>query len=223
MCPSDPDSAVIPNTASGTPTHVDLWCDPICPWAWVTAQWLLEVRRHRPITLTFRVMSLSILNDGRPDLDVHYRLLARHGWGPARLCIAAEQHFGSAALARLYQALARRFHDKPVSRSPAALREALAEAQLPSHLVEAATSTAYDEALRTSHQQAMTAFGADTGTPLLRLQSEPDTATTFFGPVLDKVPLGSKAVILWDGLLMFTEASSFRELRRHRALRPSLD
>ncbi|WP_371674698.1 disulfide bond formation protein DsbA [Streptomyces sp. NBC_00289] len=206
---------------SGSPARVDLWCDPVCPWAWTTAQWLLEVRRYRPLALRFRVMSLVLLNEGRTDVDARYRLLARHGWGPARLCIAAEQDFGPQSLARLYPALARRFHDKPVRRGPSALRDALTEAQLPPHLVQTATSTVHDEALRVSHEQAVAAFGAQAGTPLLSLHQEGRTATTFFGPVLDTVPLGADAVRLWDGLFALMLTSGFRELKRHRGAEPA--
>ena len=59
--------------------HADFWFDPLCPWAWITSRWMLEVEQVRDITTNWHVMSLAILNEKKEDLSEDYK----KGWsGP---------------------------------------------------------------------------------------------------------------------------------------------
>ncbi|UPK75949.1 DsbA family protein [Nocardioidaceae bacterium SCSIO 66511] len=187
-----------------------LYFDPSCPFAWITSRWLLEVAAVRPLEVTLRVMSISVLNEGR-ELEPWYREFNDRAWGPARMFIAAEQRCGADALGGLYTAFGRRWHIERNRQVDEVAAAALADAGLPAELAAAVNDLSYDDALRTSHAQGQAVAGEETGTPLLVLDGH-----AFFGPVLTGIPRGAAAVEIFDGLRTLLAAPHFSELRRKR-------
>jgi hypothetical protein len=202
-------------------TGVPFWFDPLCPWAWVTSRWLLEVEKVRPVRADWRIMSLAYLNleqrEGK-GLGDDYRALMEKAWGSVRVCAAAAEYAGRDALGPLYSAIGTRLHNQRRREDPTVIMEALAETSLPVSLAAAATSTEFDQLIKDSHNAAFDEVGLDVGTPVLRV-----AGTALFGPVLRQAPRGEAAGHLWDGLVMVAVTDGFYELKRSRDSKPSFD
>jgi hypothetical protein len=201
-------------------TAADFWFDPLCPWAWITSRWMLEVEKVRPVTTHWHLMSLAYLNlvqHEAKDLDEAHRSRLEQAWGPIRICAAARAERGDEILLPMYTALGTRFHLEQ-RRDADALADAVAELGLPPSILEAATSTEYDEVIKASHDKGMDLVGLDVGTPVI---SVGDNA--FFGPVVTPIPRGEAAGRLWDGVLAVTATDGFFELKRTRDRRPRFD
>ena len=201
----------------------DFWFDPLCPWAWVTSRWMLEVERVRDIHTNWHVMSLAILNENREGLSDEYRERLKRARGPVRICVAAEQEKGPDILLPLYTAMGTRFHVQgrrggEPGEGRAVMTESVEEVGLPASFVAAAESEEFDEALEASHRAGMDPVGDDVGTPVIHYNGR-----AIFGPVVTPAPKGEAAGKLWDGVLLCTGTEGFYELKRSRDQRPSFD
>lgn len=205
-------------------TSADFWFDPLCPWAWLTSRWMLEVEKVRDVEVRWHVMSLAVLNEDRlDDLPEKYQELMKTAWGPVRVCVAAEQEHGAEVLGRLYTALGTRFHNQGLEKDRAAIEAALTEAGLPVSLADAADSDRYDAELRASHKEGIDLVGQEVGTPVIAVPGADGERIAFFGPVVTPAPKGEAAARLWDGTLMVASTPGFYEIKRTRDEAPRFD
>ncbi|GLF93682.1 mycothiol-dependent nitroreductase Rv2466c family protein [Streptomyces yaizuensis] len=202
-------------------TPVDFWFDPLCPWAWMTSRWVLEVEKVRDIEVRWHVMSLAVLNEDKLDeLPEEYREKLKDAWGPVRVVVAAAQEHGEEVLGSLYTALGTRIHNRDEGPTREAIAGALQEVGLPAGLIEYADRDTYDTELRASHAEGIDKVGQEVGTPVIAVPGADGEQIAFFGPVVTPAPTGEAAAKLWDGTLLVAATPGFYEIKRTRTAGP---
>lgn len=213
---SETTTPAVDPSAAATRDRADFWFDPLCPFAWITSRWILEVEQVRDIEVRWHVMSLAYLNQDR-DIPDDYRELLAPAWGPVRVLVAAQQKYGDDVLLPLYTAMGERIHlggrrlHEEADRGRSLVVEALEEAGLDAGLADAMDDRTYDEAVIESHHEGMDQVGEDVGTPTIAVNG-----AAFFGPVLSRIPRGEDAGRLWDGCVAVASFPYFYELKRTR-------
>lgn len=197
--------------------QVDFWFDPICPFAWATSRWIKEVEKVRSIEVTWHVMSLSMLNEGR-DLPADYRAKMDNSWGPVRVITRAAREHGDEVKDSLYTAMGELFHYEKIEDRGEVISKALAKVGLPAELAEAADTDANDEALRASHDVGIGKVGQDVGTPIVAVDG-----VAFFGPVITRIPTGEDAGKMFDAAAQLASFPYFFEMKRTRTESPVFD
>ncbi len=225
------------------PSHVEFYLDPICPFAWITSRWIVEVARQRPMRIEWRFIALRLLNEGRnyeTDFPPGYLELHTKGLRMLRVGAAARACGGDEAVGRLYTALGESIWNRPRGEqvegdsltdgplsagmhgvaSDEHLVGALRSAGLPEDLADAADSDTHDALLLAETEQALRRAGRDLGTPVIAV--DPPDGPAFFGPVISRLPAADEAVELWDTVMKLARWPGFAELKRSLREMPDL-
>jgi 2-hydroxychromene-2-carboxylate isomerase len=189
---------------------VTVFVDPQCPFAWITAQWLLEVARHTGLAVDVALMSLSCVNEGR-DLDEWYRQYNEDAWAAARVAAALLDGEHAAMWPRFYQTYGYRRHVDGLRDNPTNLATTIADLAMPADLLDAAGDSCWDDELRRRTAAAL-AGRTDGGTPMLHAHDR-----AFFGPVLTQIPRGPAAVDLWNAVDTLAAAHGFSAITTERS------
>jgi protein-disulfide isomerase-like protein with CxxC motif len=205
-------------------TPADFWFDPLCPWAWMTSRWMLEVEKVRNVEVRWHIMSLAVLNEDKlDDLPDDYReMMTTTAWWGARVVTAAWQKHGDRILGPLYTALGTRIHNEGRGTTLEAIAAALADVGLPADLIDYAEQKdfEYEEQLRASHKAGIDLVGQEVGTPVIAVPGSDGEQIAFFGPVVTPAPKGESAARLWDGTLAVASVPGFYEIKRTRTAGP---
>ena len=209
---------------------LEFFFDPICPWAWITSRWVCEVQQLRSYDVTWRFISLKVLNEDRDysSFPEGYPAIHMVGTMGLRVAAAARQAQGNDAVSEVYTALGMSLHnrserDQMVADPNAAIAVLLADSGLPTQWADAVHDSSYDDLIRAETMLGLERTGKDVGTPILTFHPGSARESSFFGPVISTIPRGDEALKLWDAIEVIATTSGMAELKRSLRDRPSFD
>ncbi|MDP2293686.1 MAG: DsbA family protein [Actinomycetota bacterium] len=209
---------------------LEFFFDPVCPWAWITSRWVVEVQQQRDYDVQWRFISLKVINQ---DLTAdwytpNYRAAHMAGLYAHRVCDEVRMKYGNAEVAALYTALGTAFHrdqrrtainDDPVG----FMSEMLVAVDLPTELAAHALDESHDAFIAEETELAFARTGRDVGTPIITFRPGRADEASFFGPVISTIPRGEEATRLWDAIELIATSSGMSELKRSNRAAPQFD
>jgi 2-hydroxychromene-2-carboxylate isomerase len=211
---------------------IEFFWDPVCPFAWQTSRWLRRVAQLRGLTVDWRFINLSILNEERDydnEFPEGYRESHDRGRRMLRVAAAVRAAEGAGAMDRLYRAFGETIWHREVDdgadfRADVAtsdhLTQVLDRAGVDRLHADAAADPSWDAELRAETIEAVGRTGDDVGTPIITFG--PPDGPSIFGPVISSVPeTDEECLALYDATVTLCGFSTFSELKR--SARPRLD
>ncbi|MFD7665940.1 DsbA family protein [Streptomyces sp. NPDC059788] len=198
-------------------TAVTFHFDPVCPWTWRTARWLVDATGRRDIPLYYRAFDLT---DGAPpdELPADRRPAVAGSRCLLRLAEAAHADGRDALTGAVYAAYGAAVFDGDADPSPRTAERALADAGGAAY-ADALHDTGLDRRVARAREAAQKFSGRNAGSPVTVLTT-PGGERGFFGPVVAPTPTGADADRLWDVLVGAASVAQFFELRARRTAKP---
>jgi 2-hydroxychromene-2-carboxylate isomerase len=209
---------------------LEFFFDPVCPWAWITSRWVVEVQQQRDYDIQWRFISLQRINAERPDDEYTTPHRAAHFAGllAHRVCDEVRLGHGNDGVAALYTALGEAFHRQQrrpeINDDPVAfMTEMLANAGLPTELAAHVNDESHDAYIAAETDLAFSRTGPDVGTPIITFHPGASNEASFFGPVISVIPRGEEATRLWDAIEIVAGNPDLAELKRSIRRAPQFD
>jgi hypothetical protein len=195
----------------------------------MTSRWVAEVASLRDLTVDWRFISLRLVNAHKDyEKDFPPRYVAGHGSGLKLLRVAASVRAaeGRERVGALYTQIGgdlhvRRRREEIVDHFEAGFPEYLRSIGLAERHVAAANDESWDAELQAETDEALSRTGRDVGTPIVSFTLD-GTMSSFFGPVISRVPRGDEALRLWDAVWQVATFPGFAELKRSLREPPQL-
>ncbi len=197
--------------------RAEFWFDPVCPWAWMTSRWILEVEKVRDIEVKWNLFSLAYLNREK-DVPEDYKSKLIRSWHCTRVIAAAQRERGDSITLPLYTAISSRIHLEKMEVGKELFEAALTEVGLSQTLAAAMDDESLNQDIIDSHERGIKLVGNDVGTPIIAVVD-----AAFFGPVISPAPKGEAAGKLWDGVVGVASYPGFFEIKRSRNVGPIFD
>lgn len=199
---------------------LEFFFDPMCPFAWITSRWVTEVQAQRNYDVTWRFISLKMINEDNTGTwyDDAYRASHMRGLWGLRIADQLRVQGDRDGIARWYTALGTAMHvqqrrDEYRDAPQAFLAEMLVDAGLDESLLSHHADESHDVYIRADTDLAFARTGKDVGTPILTFTPDTEAEASFFGPVISKAPKGEEASRLWDAIEVLAR-SRVAELKR---------
>ena len=210
---------------------LDFFFDPVCPWAWITSRWVVEVQELRDYKVSWKFISLKILNQDKMDysaMPVGYKDVHAAGTSCLRVAAKARSAAGNDAVAKVYTALGFSLHNKQerelfVSDIEGHIAGLLSQAGLPVEWAAAVHDESFDRLIADETALGLGRAGKDVGTPIITFNPSGLKEASFFGPVISTIPRGENATKLWDAIETIATSSDMAELKRSLRARPNFD
>jgi hypothetical protein len=208
---------------------LDFFFDPICPWAWITSRFTVEVARQRELAVDWKFICLWMVNEERNydrEFPPGYVNAHQAGRQMLRIAAAARRDGGNDAVAALYTAFGEQLHTGGRSKEiregdTSVLAESVEIAGLPPSLTASGEDEALDAVVREETDLALSRTGKDVGTPIITFSPDTDEEASFFGPVISRIPRGEEALRIWDAVELLARTPGLAELKRSARDRPT--